>query len=214
MISVLLVDDHELVRTGIEALLNKADDVKVLRVAKSGEEAITAVNEVPIDVVMMDVKMPGIGGIEACRQILQKNSEIKIIALSILNNGPIPNQLLRLGVLGFVSKNTPVDEMLQAIRTVAEGKIYICLEVASNLAFQGLLGANESPFAKLSQRESEIVGLILQGKTIKEMAEMLTLSDKTINTYRYRLYDKLKIKNDVELTCLAIKFDHFDVGQI
>ncbi|MEQ1527873.1 MAG: response regulator [Methylococcales bacterium] len=214
MIRVLLVDDHELVRTGIEALLNKAEDIQVVRVSKSGEEAIAAVNEVAVDVVLMDVNMPGIGGVEACRRILQHDRDVKIIAVSVHNNGPIPNQLLKLGVLGFVSKNSPVEEMIQAIRTVMLGKIYICVEVANNLAFQGLLGSNESPFAKLSQREAEIVNLILQGKTIKEMADMLVLSDKTINTYRYRLYEKLKIKNDVELTCLAVKFDHIDAGLI
>jgi two-component system invasion response regulator UvrY len=94
------------------------------------------------------------------------------------------------------------------------GKRYLCAEVANNMAFQGLPGSNASPFSKLSQRESEVVALILQGKTIKEMAEMLVLSDKTINTYRYRLYEKLSIKNDVELTRLAIKFGHIDKALI
>jgi two-component system invasion response regulator UvrY len=210
MISVLLVDDHELVRTGIEALLNAAEDIRVVSVAKSGEEAIYAVGKIAADVVMMDVNMPGIGGVEACRRILQHNPGIKIIALSVHNDGPIPYQLLKLGVLGFISKGSPVDEMIHAIRMVIAGKRYLCSDVANNLAFQGLPGSHESPFSKLSQREAEVVTLILQGKTIKEMAEMLMLSDKTVNTYRYRLYDKLQIKNDVELTRLAVKFGHID----
>lgn len=214
MIRVLLVDDHELVRTGIEALLNAAEDVKVVRVAQSGEDAILAISEIPIDVVLMDVNMPGIGGVEACRRILQQHLDVKIIAVSMLTNGPIPNQLFKLGVLGFISKNSPVEEMLEAVRTVVQDKIYICQEVANNLAFHGLQGNQESPFSKLSQREAEIVNLILQGKTIREMADMLVLSDKTVNTYRYRLYEKLKIKNDVELTCLAVKFEHIDLGLI
>ncbi len=211
MINVLLVDDHELVRTGIEAILNAAKQIKVVSVASSGEEAITVLAENPVDVVLMDINMPGIGGVEACRRILQQNGDVKIVALSVQNNGPVPNQLLKLGVLGFISKNSSAEEMVKAIKTVMLGKIYICVDVANNLALQGLLGTDQSPFSKLSQREAEIVTLILQGKTIKEMAEMLVLSDKTINTYRYRLYEKLKIKNDVELTCLAVKFDHIDM---
>lgn len=210
MISVLLVDDHELVRTGIEALLNDVEDIAVIGVAKSGEEAVDAVIELSPDVVLMDVNMPGIGGVEACRRILHENAEAKIIAVSVHNDGPIPHQLLKIGVLSFISKGSPVDEMVHAIRKVMEGKRYLCSEVANNLAFQGLPGSNESPFSILSQREAEVVTLILQGKTIKEMSEMLALSDKTVNTYRYRLYGKLHVKNDVELIRLAIKFGYID----
>lgn len=214
MISVLLIDDHELVRTGIEALLNATGDITVVGVAKSGEEAAPAVVKLSPDVVVMDVNMPGIGGVEASRRILQHNPNIKIIAISVQNDGPIPHQLMKLGVLGFISKGSPVDEMIEGIRRVTEGKRYLCSDVAKNLAFQGLNGNQGSPFAKLSQREAEVVTLILQGKTIQEMADMLLLSDKTVNTYRYRLYSKLHVKNDVELTRLAIKFGHLDSAMI
>ena len=213
MIKVLLVDDHEIVRSGVEALLNKAKDIKVVAVAKTGEDSVEAVARYQPDVVVMDINMPGIGGVEACRRILNDNPEVKIIALSVCNDGPIPLQLLRMGALGFISKGSPVDEMVTAIRRVMSGQRYLCAEVANNLAFIGLPG-HESPFSKLSQREAEVVSLILQGKTIKEMSEMLALSDKTINTYRYRLYEKLKVKNDVELTRLAIKFDYLDTALI
>lgn len=208
MIRILLVDDHELVRTGIAALLNAADDMIVVGVAQSGEEAVNQVVLLSADVVLMDVNMPGIGGVEACRRILRRDPEVKIIAISVHNDGPIPQQLLKLGVMGFISKGSSVEEMVLAIRKVMTGKRYLCTEVANNLALQGLPGNVESPFAKLSQREAEVVTLILQGKTIQEMAEMLVLSDKTVNTYRYRLYEKLHVKNDVELTRLAVKFGH------
>jgi two-component system, NarL family, invasion response regulator UvrY len=214
MISVLLVDSHELVRTGIEALLNAAEDIAVVGVAKSGEEAVDAMATLSPDVVLMDVNMPGIGGIEASRKILQDNPEAKIITLSFNNDGPITPQLFKLGVLGFISKNSPVDEMINAIRKVMAGDCYLSADVANNLATQGLPGYYESPFSKLSRRESEVVNLILQGKSIKEMSELLILSDKTVNTYRYRLYDKLNIKNDVELTRLAFKFGHIDTALI
>ncbi|MEQ1739220.1 MAG: response regulator [Methyloglobulus sp.] len=214
MIRILLVDDHELVRTGIAALLNAADDMVVVGVAQSGEEAVNAVITLSADVVMMDVNMPGIGGVEACRRILRHDPEVKIIAISVQNDGPIPQQLLKLGVMGFVSKGSSVEEMVLAIRKVMMGKRYLCTEVANNMALQGLPGSMESPFAKLSQREAEVVTLILQGKTIPQMAEMLVISDKTVNTYRYRLYEKLQVKNDVELTRLAVKYGHIDAALI
>ena len=214
MINIMLVDDHELVRAGIQALLNTVEAISVIGVASSGEEAVDAVVALKPDVVLMDINMPGIGGVEACRRILQHNTDIKIIALSVCNDGPIPHQLLKLGIMGFISKGSPAEEMTNAINKVMTGKRYLCAEVANNMAFQGLPGSNASPFSKLSQRESEVVALILQGKTIKEMAELLVLSDKTVNTYRYRLYEKLSIKNDVELTRLAIKFGYIDTALI
>jgi two-component system, NarL family, invasion response regulator UvrY len=210
MIKVLLVDDHELVRSGIEALLNAVDDITVIAVCDCGEQALEFIDTDPPDVILMDINMPGMGGFEACRRILHTLPEIKIIGLSVHNNGPIPQQLLKLGVEGFVSKGSPVNEMVRAIRTVMSGKRYLCQDVASNMAFQSLPGADNPPFVKLSQRESEVVRLILQGKSIQEMSEALQLSDKTVNTYRYRLYSKLKVKNDVELTRLAVKFNYLD----
>ena len=212
MISVLLVDDHQLVRTGIQALLNMDTGIQVLAVADSGEQALVMVDKLLPDVVLMDVNMPGIGGVEACRRILRQHPDIKIIGLSAYNEGPIPQQLLKLGVVGFISKSSSTEEMIYAIRKAVAGQRYLCSDVANHLAFQNLLDDQQSPFAKLSQRETEIVMLILQGKSISEMAEMLAISSKTVNTYRYRLYDKLKIKNDVELTRLAVKFGQLDSG--
>lgn len=210
MIKVLLVDDHELVRTGIESLLNSQKDISVVAVTNCGEYALDILEELSPDVVLMDIKMPGIGGIEACRRVLLQHPEIKVIALSAHNDGLIPKQLLKLGASGFISKGSSVDEMVNAIHTVIDGKRYLSSEVANNLVFQSMPGGAESPFSKLLQRESEVVNLILQGKSIQEMSELLVLSDKTVNTYRYRLYDKLKVKNDVELTRMAVKFKHID----
>jgi two-component system, NarL family, invasion response regulator UvrY len=208
MIRILLVDDHELVRTGFEAMLNASDGMTVVGVAQSGEEAVNAVAKLVADVVLMDIIMPGIGGVEACRRMLKHDPKVKIIAISAYKDGPIPQQLLKIGVMGFITKGSSLDEMVFAIRKVMTGKRYLCTEVANNIALQGLPDTIESPFAKLSQRESEVVTLILQGKSIQQMAEMMTLSDKTVNTYRYRLYEKLNVKNDVELTRLAVKFGH------
>lgn len=215
MINVLLVDDHELVRTGIKALLNATEDIAVVGLAKTCEEAVDAMATLPVDVVvLMDVNMPGIGGIEACRRILQDDTDVKVIVVSVNNDSPIPPQLFKLGVLGFISKDSPVDEMIDAIRKVMAGDRFLSADVANRLTSKGLPSYHESPFEKLSRREYEVVTLILQGKSIKEMSNMLILSDKTVNTYRYRLYDKLNIRNDVELTRLAFKFGHIDTAFI
>ena len=210
MIRVLLVDDHELVRSGIEALLNAVEGIDVVAVCDCGEQALQVIGNEPPDVVLMDVNMPGMGGVEACRRILSTYPNVKVIGLSVHNGGPVPQQLLKLGVVGFVSKASPVSEMVGAIRTVMSGKRYLCQDVASNLAFESLEGNESSPFFALSQREAEVAQLILRGKGIQEISEALLISDKTVNTYRYRLYAKLKIKNDVELTRLAVKFNYFD----
>ncbi len=210
MIKVLIVDDHELVRSGVEALLNAVEDIKVIAVCDCGEKALQVIRDDQPDVVLMDINMPGMGGFEACRRILQGFPNVKIIGLSVHNGGPVPQQLLKLGIGGFVSKASPVSEMVAAIRTVMAGKRYLCQDVASNLVFESIESDEASPFFQLSQREAEVAQMILRGKGIQEIAEALELSDKTVNTYRYRLYAKLKIKNDVELTRLAVKYNYFE----
>lgn len=210
MIKILLVDDHELVRSGIEALLNAVEDIEVIAVCDCGERALEVIGHQRPDVVLMDVNMPGMGGIEACRRIIDNFPEIKIIGLSVHNGGPVPQQLMKQGVVGFVSKGSPVNEMVAAIRAVMSGKRYLCQDVANNLALQSIQSDGNSPFQQLSGRESEVAQLILCGKGIQEIALALELSDKTVNTYRYRLYGKLNVKNDVELTRLATKFGYFE----
>lgn len=210
MIRVLLVDDHELVRSGIEALLSTVEDIEVVGVCESGEKALQQLAVDVPDVVLMDINMPGMGGFEACRQILKKFPATRIICLSVQNSGPIPQQLLKLGVMGFVSKGSPVREMVTAIKTVIAGGRYLCQDVANNLVMANIEGEKANPFSQLSRRETEVAQLILRGRGIQEIADMLAVSDKTVNTYRYRIYAKLNIRNDVELTRLAVKFNYLE----
>jgi two-component system invasion response regulator UvrY len=208
MIKVLLVDDHALVRCGIAALLNETEDMTVVAGCDCGEQALQVIDYEAPDVILMDINMPGMGGIEASRRILKSFPKIKLIGLSAQNNLALAQQLLKLGVEGFVSKVAPVDEMISAIRNVMAGNNY--LDQPVNKKNPHASRATENSFNKLSQREAEVVRLILQGRSIQEMSEGLSLSDKTINTYRYRVYSKLKIKNDVELTRLAVKFNYLE----
>lgn len=212
MINVLLIDDHELVRSGFESLLNAREGINVVGVAATGEEGLELVNKLNPDVILLDIFLPpGISGVEVCKRILQRNPKARVIALTVRIDGATPQQILKLGAMGYISKGSSSDEMIDAIHQVMSGKRFLCKEVAERMALQSLPGgAEESPFDKLSNRESEVVSMILQGKNIQEMSTLLSLSDKTINTYRYRLYEKLGVKNDVELTCLAVKFNYID----
>jgi two-component system invasion response regulator UvrY len=211
MVNVLLVDDHELVRMGIQHLLAENKAINVAGVASSGEEAIKLVNVLRPDVVLMDINMPGMGGIEASRKIQQKHPAVKIIALSALSDGPIPEHVLNAGVQGYLSKNCSVTELINAVMAVQSGKKYLSSDIASQIALSHLRGNQSgSPFEQLSRRELQIVLMALQGQDVAEIANALMISPKTVSTYRYRLYEKLGVKNDVELMRLSLKHKLID----
>ena len=205
MVNVLLVDDHELVRTGIQHLLAESESITVVGVAGSGEEAIKMVDTLQPDIVLMDIYMPGIGGIEASRKINRRHPGVKIIILTVLTDGPVPQQMLSAGVDGYVTKTCSIAELVAAIRTVSAGERYLCYTMASKLALSNLATSKGSPFEQLSQRELQVVLMTLQGRDLGKIAESLMISPKTVSTYRHRIYEKLGVKNGVELMRLALK---------
>jgi two-component system invasion response regulator UvrY len=206
MFNVLLVDDHELVRTGIRMLLDAEDDVQVVGEADSGERAIDFLrdNELP-DVVLMDINMPGIGGIETMHRLLHAHPELNLIVLSVQGKDPYPARLLQMGVKGYLTKGCPASELLAAVRAVGCGQRYLSAEIAQHLALNLLPGGGNSPIDALSQREMQVLLLVIEGCGIQEIAEKLCVSPKTVGTYRHRLYEKLGVSNDVELTHLALR---------
>ena len=206
MIRVVLVDDHQLVRTGIRRVLFDAEGVEVVGEADSGEQALEVTRQLRPDVVLMDVHMPGIGGLEATRKLLRIDPKLKILALTVFGNEPYPSRLLEAGALGYLTKDCSAQDMLSAIRMVARGERYICSQIARQMALSALEGQSKNPFAKLSQREIQVMMRITEGHRLHEISESLCLSPKTVSTYRYRLYEKLGVSNDVELTRLAIRF--------
>ena len=183
LIKVFLVDDHDIVRMGVARMLDDIKDLVVVGQAKTGEEAITSVRQLKPDVVLMDIQMPGIGGVEATR-------------------------ILDAGASDYITKGTCLDEMVQAIRKVAAGERYFSAEIALSLAknWANRDKAGVSPFDLLSRREIQLVQMIADGKSNQDIADIMGIAISTLSTYRYRIYNKLEIENDVQLTHLAIRF--------
>ncbi len=205
MINVLVVDDHDLVRTGIKRILDDASGIKVIAEARSGEEALRLGRELKPHVVLMDVKMPGIGGFEATRKLLRLDPDMKILIVTICDNDIYPSRLLQIGASGYLTKGSSMNEMIQAIKAVHAGQRYISPEIASKLAFRHVSDAEDSPFETLSERELQVMLMITKGAKVQVIADQLCLSPKTVNSYRYRIFEKLSVQNDVELTLLAIR---------
>ncbi|MAZ40274.1 MAG: two-component system response regulator UvrY [Legionellales bacterium] len=210
MISVLLVDDHDLVRHGIKKLLEDASGIKVVGESKSGEEAVKHARDLAPDVVLMDIRMPGIGGLEATRKLLRANPDIKVLVLSAFDDELFPSRLLQAGAAGYITKGTGVDEMVKAIRSVKAGQLFISPDIAQKLALKHISGQDESPFDGLSERELQVTIMITAGQKVQAIAEKLCVSPKTVNSYRYRIFKKLVIKSDVELTHMALRYGLLD----
>lgn len=205
-ISVLVVDDHQLVRTGLTRMINDEVDMSVIGEASTGEEALQACQSSLPEIVLMDARMPGIGGIEATLQLLKLYPELKVIAMSSVTSGVIPSQMLRSGAKAFITKNIGVDELLKSIRVVNAGQHYVTADAAIRLALDPFNQNQDSLFDKLSRRELQIAQMLTDGKKVSQISEFLSLSPKTVYSYRYRIFEKLGIHSDVELTILAVKY--------
>lgn len=207
MITVILVDDHRLVRAGLRRVVSEQPDMEVIAEASSGEEAIELVREHQPDVVLMDVNMSGLGGLEATRRIHQRYADIRIIGVSMYVDEPYPSRLLSAGAVGYIGKDSAADEVVAAIRRVHAGGHYVASAVAGNLAAHLSRGGGGSPFDALSQRELQVMYMLTQGLGTQAISDQLCLSPKTVSTYRYRLFEKVGVRNDVELTRLAMRYD-------
>lgn len=209
-----MVDDHKLVRTGTCRLLADEEGIEIIGQAASGEEAIVAVRDQQPDVVLMDVNMPGIGGLEATRRCLRVDPELKIIVVTIYDQEPYPSQLMGLGAAGYLTKRADVNEMIRAIRKVMAGQRYLSDEIAQQLALRPFNAEDICPFECLSSREMQIAIMVTNGLPVPDISVALSLSPKTVNSYRYRIFEKLEVRNDVALTKLAIKHRIIDSGAV
>lgn len=216
MVKIIVADDHDLVRMGIVRMLSDVAGFTVVAEACSGEEALQLAREHKPDVMLMDVRMPGIGGMEATRRILSQNPRIKVVAVTSLSDDLYPERLMKAGASGYVTKGANFDEMIDAIKTVMSGSLYMSNNVAQQLALRNFSGAGNtgSPFDTLSERELQTAILIANGARVQTVADTFSVSPKTINSYRYRIFEKLNITSDVELTLLAVKHKMLDVDAI
>lgn len=206
MISVLLVDDHRLMRTGIKLILDDTADIRVVGEASSGEEAVERARALKPLVILMDVSMPGIGGLEATRKLAMSLPDSRIIVLSAQTAEPYPMKLLEAGASGYLTKDSAGDEIVTAIRRVLAGERYISADIARQLAMQAVNKTPASPFDQLSSREMQVMIMATGGHSVQTISDKLHLSPKTVSTYRSRLFDKLGVSNDVELTRLALRY--------
>ena len=204
MIKVLLVDDHDLVRTGVRMILEGQTDIKVVGECADGESALKAFKKLRPDVILMDVNMPGAGGLEATSRLRQLDKKVRVIILTIHAKAPFPKRLLDAGANGYLTKGCAKEELVNAIVSVYRGQRYIGGDIAQQLALSLLPGATHSPFDDLSAREMEVMMLLVQGDDLKHIAKQMHLSPKTISTYKYRLYEKLEVESDVGLVRLAM----------
>lgn len=209
MIKVLIVDDHQLVNDSLATVLKSTGQINVVGQASTGEEAMKFVreskdNEAP-DVVLLDLDMPGIGGLETLRKILRYNPDIAVLMFSAHKIENFASHAFRCGAKGFITKGSHMDELVKAIRMVKGGQRYIAPELAQQLALNTFAPTSSSALEQLSEREMQVLLMVTSGQSVADIAEKLHLSSKTVNSYRYRIFSKLDVSNDVELTHLAIK---------
>jgi len=205
MIRVLLVDDHAVVRTGFRLLLQSHKDIEVIAEAASGEQACQLYSELAPDVVVMDLGMPGMGGLEALRRIRARDPGAHILALSAHDDPMHARRALREGALGFLSKRSAPETLIDAIAAIATARRYIDPAIAQKLALADIEGVSRSPLEQLSEREFEVFLRLAAGATVQKIAEDLKLSASTIGTHLYNIKQKLGVANQSELTLLAIR---------
>jgi len=205
MIRVMLVDDHAVVRTGFRLLLQAQPDLSVIAEAESGEAACQRYLELTPDVVVLDLAMPGMGGLEAMRRIRAHHPQARILALSAHDDPMHGRRALREGALGFLSKRSAPEALIEAVMTVAAGNRYIDVGTAQKLALADLEGGRQSPIERLSEREFEVFIRLARGETVQRIAEDLKLSASTVGTHLYNIKQKLGVVNQSELTLLAIR---------
>jgi two-component system invasion response regulator UvrY len=203
-INVMLVDDHAVVRMGFKMLLEMSADIKVVAEAENGEQAIKLFTEHKPDVIVMDITMPGIGGMEAIERIKARDDNAKILVLSAHEDSVHPKRVLNAGAMGYLTKRSAAEELIKAIRTVASGKHYLEASVAQQMAIQQLSGET-NPVDVLSEREFEVFMSLAKGKTTNEIAETLCLSPRTVGTHLYNIKQKLNANNSAEIALIAMR---------
>jgi len=208
-IRVFLVDDHALVRTGLRMILSAETDIQVVGEAESGEDALPLIRRHRPDVVLCDLHLPGISGLEVTERIIRGRLGCRVVIVSVLEDGPLPKRLLDVGASGYVGKGCDARELLSAVRDAVRGKRYLGSSIAQNMALASVVGG-ASPFDALSPRELEVAMLLVQGIRQDAIAQRLNLSPKTVNTHKSRLFEKVAVEDTIALARLAARYGLMD----
>jgi two-component system invasion response regulator UvrY len=203
-IGVMLVDDHAVVRMGFRLLLDAAPDMRVVAEADSGEEALRRIDEARPEVVVMDISMPGIGGLEAVRRILAKEPGARILVLSAHEDAMYARRVLKAGAAGYLTKRSAAEALIQAIRQVCQGKTFLEPQIAQQLAIQQVSGTRD-PLDTLSEKEFKVFLALARGQSVQDIAAVMSLSPRTVGTHLYNIKQKLGAANSAELAIMAMR---------
>lgn len=203
-ITILLVDDHAVVRMGFKMLIEAEEGIKVIGEAESGEIAIKLLQELKPDIIVMDITMPGIGGLEAIDRIMAKDKNTKILVLSAHEDSVHPKRVLNAGAMGYLTKRSAAEELIKAIKSIHQGKRYLEPNIAQQMAITQLSGES-NPVEILSDREFEVFIALAKGKSTNEIADTLCLSPRTVGTHLYNIKQKLNANNSAEIALIAIR---------
>lgn len=204
-IKIMLVDDHAVVRSGLRRLMENQTGLEVVAEAESGEQAYQHYSQQPVDIVVMDISMPGMGGLESARRILSRYSSAKIVIFSMHDNATYAAQVLKAGVKGYVTKTGADSDLIEAVQEVSRGKNYLSPEVAQKIALESMVG-EDNPLSQLSAREFEVFRLITEGVGTEGVATRLNISQKTVANYHTMIKQKLGASNPIEMVRLAIRY--------
>lgn len=208
-VKVVLVDDHSVVRSGLRRLLESHKSIEIVAEAETGEMAYQVFGEVLPDVMLMDISMPGMGGLEAAKRILQRYPQAKIVIFSMHEAVSFASQALKTGVKGYITKTGVADDLVQAVLDVAKGRTFLSQDVAQKVALQTLIG-DSNPLQQLTSREFEVFRLLAEGKRVEDVAEVLKISQKTVANYYTLIKQKLSVNSPVEMVRLAMKHGLID----
>lgn len=203
-IKVMLVDDHAVVRMGFRLLLQGSTDIEVTGEAESGEDAVRQFQALAPDVLVMDISMPGIGGLEAIDRVLAKNARQKILVLSAHEDVMHARRVLKAGATGYLTKRSAADVLMDAIRTVHKGQTFLEPQIAQAMAMEQVSGS-KSPVDTLSEKEFKVFIALAKGQSVQEIADVMSLSPRTIGTHLYNIKQKLNAGNSAELAMIAIR---------
>ena len=210
MVRVMLVDDHAVVRMGFKLLLEGAEDISVVAEAESGEEALKTFQGHTPDVLVMDISMPGIGGLETIDRVLAKEGGQKILVLSGHEDVMHARRVLKAGAIGYLTKRSAADALIEAVRTVFRGKTYLEPQIAQEMAVEQVSG-NKDPVDSLSEKEFKVFIALAKGQSVQEIAEVMSLSPRTVGTHLYNIKQKLGASNSAELAIIAMRSGLIDL---